>query len=305
MAERIRKPGWAQIAACLAFFFTPLCQAEIRVTDDLGRELLLEEPARRIISLAPHNTENLFTAGAGDLIVGTVDHSDYPKRALDIPRVGNYKQINIEAILALQPDLVIAWSSGNRNGTTQRLIDLGLAVFVSEPNSFELIISNIERFSQMAGRYASAAAEIEKMHQTYSSLRDEYSEKSPVRVFYQVWNPPLMTLSREHSVSGALELCGGINVFADEPGLAPRINVEGVIAKNPQLILLAGHSQAQSPTWGKEWQQWPAIDAVAHDQVKQINPDIINRPTRRFLEGTREICELIDDARQATAKNGL
>ena len=279
----------------------PLSQAEIHVTDDLGRELLLDRPAKRIISLAPHNTENLFTAAAGDLIVGTVDHSDYPRRALDIPRVGNYKQINIEAVLALQPDLVIAWSSGNPNESTQRLIDLGLPIFVSEPNSFELIISNIERFSLMTGRHAAAAAGIEEMRRIHRELRAEYSEKSPVRVFYQVWNPPLMTLSREHSVSGALELCGGINVFADEPGLAPRINVEGVIANNPQLILLAGHSQSQSPAWEEAWLQWPAIDAVALDQVKTINPDIINRPTRRFLEGTREICELIDGARQAIA----
>ena len=298
MASRVNNTGRIRLTAVLALCLAPLCQAEIRVTDDLGRELLLEKPAQRIVSLAPHNTENLYSAGAGDQVVGTVDHSDYPKPALDIPRVGNYKQINIEAILALQPDLVIAWSSGNRNGTTQRLIDLGLPVFISEPNSFELIISNIERFSRMAGRHAEVAADIEKMRETYRDLEAEYSKKSPVRVFYQVWNPPLMTLSREHSVNGALELCGGINVFADEPGLAPRINVEGVIAKNPQLILLAGHSQAQSPAWEEAWQQWPAIDAVANGQVKLINPDIINRPTRRFLEGTRELCELIDAARQ-------
>lgn len=273
------------------------CFAEIRVLDDLGRVVELPAPARRIVSLAPHNTENLFTAGAGDLIVGTVDYSDFPEQALSISRVGNYKQINFEAVLGLKPDLIIAWSSGNLEETGRRLETLGLPVFYSEPSTFELIISNVERFGQLSNRRSQAQKAAEEMREVLNTLNREYAAKSPVSVFYQVWYQPLITLNGQHAVSRALEVCGGVNVFADEPTIAPRINVESVISRNPQLILLAGHDNTQTSSWLDNWEKWPAIRAVSDQQVKFVNPDIINRPTRRFLEATREICKLIDSAR--------
>ncbi len=291
------KPGQALLVG-LAFFVSMACFADIRVTDDLGRQVRLTEPAQRIISLAPHNTENLFTAGAGEQIVATVDHSDYPEQAMDIQRIGNYKQFNIEAILGLKPDLIVAWSSGNTDESVQRLIDLGIPVFYSEPATFEQIISNVERLARLSGRLQRATPRLAEMQQTYQAIRAEYADKQMLRVFYQVWDQPLITLNGEHSVSHAFELCGGINVFADEPTIAPRINVEGVIAKNPQLILLAGHSATQSAGWIDTWSRWPSIDAVSAGQVKHIDANVINRPTQRFLEGTRQICELIDAARQ-------
>lgn len=287
----------ARLLTGLLFLLSVACLAEIRVSDDLGREVVLQRPAQRIVSLAPHNTENLFTAGAGDLVVGTVEHSDYPQPALAIPLVGNYTRINIEAVLALKPDLVIAWAGGNPEEPLRRLAQFGIPVFYSEPTNFERIISNIERFSMLSGRQEAALQHIAAMKQLYRQLKDQYSGKPPVRVFYQVWNRPLITLNGQHSVSRAIELCSGENVFADEPTIAPKINIEGVIARNPQLILLAGHDNSQASNWITQWMQWPAIDAVTHRQVRQIDADIVNRPTRRFLEGTREMCELIDGAR--------
>ena len=287
------------MVAALAFFMSIACAADIQVQDDLGRKLVFDAPVQRIISLAPHNTENLFTAGAGAQIVGTVDHSDFPVAALDIPRIGNYKQFNLEAILALKPDLIVAWSSGNTQASVQQLIDLGLPVFYSEPGTFELIISNIERFSLLSGQTETAAPQLASMRKTINSLRRAYSEQTPVSVFYQVWDQPLITLNGHHSVSRAIEICGGFNIFADEPTIAPRINIEGIIARNPQLILLAGHEQAQALSWVEKWKKWPAIDAVSREQVKAIEADIINRPTQRFIEGTTTICELVDAARQA------
>ncbi len=290
--------GRSRILAILAFFISASCAAEITVIDDLGRELSFESPAQRIVSLAPHNTENLFTAGAGAQIVGTVDHSDFPPAALDIPRIGNYKQFNVEAILALKPDLIIAWSSGNTQASVKQLIDLGLPVFYSEPGTFELIISNIERFSQLSGQTETAAPQLASMRETIRTLQQRYADQSPVGVFYQVWDQPLITLNGDHSVSRAIEICGGFNVFSEEPTIAPRINIEGIIAKNPQLILLAGHEKEQALKWMDKWEKWSAIDAVSHQQVKPIEADIVNRPTQRFIEGTRTICELIDAARQ-------
>ncbi len=290
--------GRNRILAILAFFISASCAAEITVIDDLGRTLVFDAPVQRIVSLAPHNTENLFTAGAGAQIVGTVDHSDFPPAALDIPRIGNYKQFNVEAILALKPDLIIAWSSGNTQASVKQLIDLGLPVFYSEPGTFELIISNIERFSQLSGQTETAAPQLASMRETIRTLKQRYADQSPVGVFYQVWDQPLITLNGDHSVSRAIEICGGFNVFSEEPTIAPRINIEGIIAKNPQLILLAGHEKEQALKWMDKWEKWSAIDAVSHQQVKPIEADIVNRPTQRFIEGTRTICELIDAARQ-------
>lgn len=290
--------GRSYLILILAFFTSVNCAAEIHVIDDLGRQLIFDSPVQRIISLAPHNTENLFTAGAGAQIVGTVDHSDFPPAALDIPRIGNYKQFNIEAILALKPDLVIAWSSGNTPAAIKQLIDLGLPVFYSEPSTFELIISNVDRFSQLSGQAHIAAPRLASMHKTIDTLQQRYADQQAVGVFYQVWDQPLITLNGDHSVSRAIEICGGFNVFADEPTIAPRINIEGIIAKNPQLILLAGHEKEQANRWMLKWEKWSAIDAVSHRQVKAIEADIVNRPTQRFIEGTQTICELIEAARR-------
>jgi iron complex transport system substrate-binding protein len=287
------------LLAGLTFFISNVCLAQLNVKDDLGRDVHLARAAQRVVSLAPHNTENLFTAGAGGQIVGTVDHSDFPEQALDIPRVGNYKQVNIEAVLGLKPDLIVAWSSGNTDESVQRLIDLGIPVFFSEPITFAQIISNIERLARLTGHSEDAAPRLASMRRTYLELQTEYAAKTPLKIFYQVWDQPLITLNADHSVSHAFALCGGVNVFAEEPTIAPRINIEGVIAKNPQLILLAGHNETQSASWIDSWSKWPSIDAVSNGQIKHVNGDVINRPTQRFFEGTRQICELIEVARQA------
>jgi len=301
------RSGQARFIAVVAFLALPFIVAtgsiaEIRVTDDLGREVVMQQPAQRIVSLAPHNTENLFTAGAGGQIVGTVDHSDYPEQALDIPRVGNYTQVNIEAILKLKPDLIVAWSSGNTDQSTERLVDLGVPVFYSEPTTFEKIIGNIESLARLSGQSKKAEPQVAEMRDMLHQLENTYSNKAPVRIFYQVWNEPLITLNGEHSVSRAFDICSGTNVFKDEPSIAPRINIEGVIAKNPQLILLAGHNEARAEDWRQTWEKWPAINAVANHQVLYVNPDIVNRPTRRFFDATREICELIEVTRGQLVK---
>lgn len=298
--QKCFKTGRYCLGVILAFL-SSLVLGDIEVTDDLGRKIVLESPARRIVSLAPHNTENLFSAGAGEHIVGTVDYSDFPAQALDIPRVGGYKKINIEAVLAAKPDLIIAWSSGNPGAAVQRLIEFGIPVFFSEPGTFESIIGNIAQFSQLAETESQAANPLKKMRATLASLRKEYASQRPVKVFYQVWNQPLITLNGEHSVSHAFKLCGGINVFRNEPTIAPRINIEGVIASNPELILLAGHTPEQSAEWIKMWGKWPAIEAIKNDSISFIDSNIINRPTQRFIEGTRLVCEHIAQARAKLA----
>ena len=149
----MRQHGWAFFL--LALFATPV-QAGRTLTDDSGRTVQLPGPAQRIVALAPHITEVLYTAGAGDKIVGTVDYSDYPPAARRIPRVGGYSRIDLEAVLALRPDLVIVWESGNNMAQADKLRALGLPVYVSQPNRLADIARQIERYGELAGTEATA-----------------------------------------------------------------------------------------------------------------------------------------------------
>lgn len=266
------------------------------MVDDLEREVRLSAPARRIVSLAPHITENLFTAGAGRRVVGAVEYSDYPPAAAQIPRVGNYNRINLEAVLELEPDLVIAWRSGNPAGAAARLEKLGLAVFYSEPETFRQVIENIRKFSILAGTEGVVSGKLERFLADYDSLRERYGRRSPVRVFYQVWDNPLTTLNGRHLISRALKACGGINIFADLPLLAPRVNIEAVLERNPEVILF-GARQAQQPGLKQAWQPWNMLDAVRLGDLHYVDPDNVNRQTVRLLAGMRSICALLDEVR--------
>ncbi len=291
------------LSFCLLFAVSSGCYAELRVIDDLGREIFVAAPVERIVSLAPANTENLFTAGAGDRIVGAVEHSDYPQLALSIPRIGSAQQLNTEAILSLKPDLVVAWASGNPRRQVQRLIDLGLTVYYSEPLNIEGVISTVSRLSELTGQAVGVSRVLSQMRETYTTLKRTYQVKSPVKVFYQVWDKPLITLNGTHSISDALGVCGGVNVFANASTIAPKVSIERVIAENPALILLAGHNPEQSLAWRQGWHKWPSIQAVKTNQVHHIDASLVNRPTRRFLDGTRQICERIDQVRSLAIKS--
>ncbi|MEA3292309.1 MAG: cobalamin-binding protein [Pseudomonadota bacterium] len=268
------------------------------MVDDAGRTVTLQEPARRIVSLAPHITENLFTAGAGARVVGAVEYSDYPPPAARIPRVGNYNRINLEAVLELEPDLVIAWRSGNPAGAAARLEKLGLAVFYSEPETFRQVIENIRKFSLLAGTEGVVGGKLERFLADYDSLRERYGSRSPVRVFYQIWDNPLTTLNGRHLISRALQACGGVNIFADLPLLAPRVNTEAVLERNPEVILFGTRAERQ-PGWKQAWRKWVTLDAVRHGHLNYVNPDNVNRQTVRLLAGMRSICELLDGVRSS------
>ena len=148
----------------LLLLVAPLVSAEIRVRDALGRELVLEQPARRVISLAPHITEVVFAAGAAEQLVGTVSYSDYPPAARDVPRVGTYDTINFESILALQPDLVLAWRSGSSEEAIARLQALGIKVFVQEPRALEDVATALRDVGTLTGNSAAGELRAQRFH---------------------------------------------------------------------------------------------------------------------------------------------
>jgi iron complex transport system substrate-binding protein len=270
--------------------------AGIAVTDDSGREVRLEAPAERIVSLAPHVTETLFEAGAGDRIVGTVNHSDYPAAAKDIPRVGGYDRVNVERVLDLDPDLVIGWQSGNAQGQLERLRDLGLTLYISEPRELDAISRSLERLGTLAGTGDTARDAARAYRERLARLRETYADRETIDVFYQIWNDPLMTINGEHLISDVIRGCGGKNVFHDLPTIAPRVSTEAVVMRDPRVVIASGMGE-ERPEWLDDWKQWAEMRAVAQGNLYFIPPQYLQRHTPRILTGMERMCEQLVQAR--------
>lgn len=286
------------ILVCSLLITLPL-QAAITVQDDAGRSVKLEKPAKRIISLAPHVTEQLFAIGAGERIVGAVDYSDYPEQAKRLPRVGGYSRLDLERILALKPDLVVGWKSGNDARQLERLQQLGLKVYLSEPRHLDDIASDMERLGKLSGVAKKAAEIAAQFRQRIELLRDQHQNTAPLRVFYQIWNRPLMTVNGKHLISDVISLCGGDNIFATVDNLTPSVSVEAVLAANPQVIIASGMA-TERPEWLDDWRHWKQLAAVKNKQLYVIRPDIIQRATPRLLQGAERMCQLLDTARSVS-----
>jgi len=275
-------------------------QADLVFKDDTGQEVRLKAPARRIVTLAPHAAESLYAAGAGDKLVGTVDYSDYPPEAKKVPRVGGYSRVDLEAVAALKPDLVLAWESGNNMTQVDKLKALGLTVYVSQPNTIDNVASQIERIGQLAGTEAVANATAERFRKRLDSLRSAHAAKPKVRVFYQIWKTPLLTVGGPQIISDAIKICGGENVFGHLKQMAPNVTVEAVLEADPEAIVATGMGDAK-PEWLHDWDKWTRMTAVKRDNLFHINPDIMQRHTPRILDGTEKLCAHLDVARSRRA----
>lgn len=282
------------LSLCIA---ATAARAEVSVRDDIGNTVRLAQPAKRIVSLAPHMTETLFAAGAGALIVGTVDYSDYPEAAKKIPRVGGYSRLDLEAIAAMKPDLIVGWQSGNAAAHLEKLKGLGYTMYVSQPNRIEDVASEIERLGTLAGTGAVANAEAKRLRERLAALRAQYGGKTPVRTFYQIWKQPLMTVGKNQIISDAIRLCSGENVFGKLDQMAPTVTVEAVIAANPEAIIASGMGDSR-PEWLDDWKKWTSIEAVKRDNLFFVQPELIQRHTPRLLEGTERLCQHLEKVRE-------
>ncbi|MFG6178275.1 cobalamin-binding protein [Halomonas sp. THAF12] len=293
--------GWGRSAGLLvglglAGLVPAQAAADVCVTDDAEREVCLDAPARRIVALSPGVTELLFAAGAGERVVGAVSFSDYPPAAESLPRVGSYDRLDLEALLALEPDLVVAWAGGNPREQIDRLPTLGLPVYFSDAEDFAAIAASLERLGSLAGSEVEGHDAAARLRDEVAELRRRYADAAPVPVFYQVWEQPLMTVNGEHWISHALALCGGENLFADEAPLVPRIAREAVLARDPEVIVTGGMGKADS-SWLEAWRAFPELTAVRRDNLFFIDPDLVQRATPRLVEGTRALCAHLETAR--------
>ncbi|WP_086932319.1 cobalamin-binding protein [Agarilytica rhodophyticola] len=291
---------------CIAFLFFciyTVANAAIDVKDYMNRSVALEKPARRIVALAPHIVENLYSAGAGEYIVGAVDYCDYPESAQRIPRVGGISSFSIEAIIDLKPDLVIAWRSGRGGKILEKLERLGLTVYASDPRRLTDVARSIRDFGELANTQKIADKAAQGFESRYRQLKHRYSQQTGhiqnrkqdqhmVKTLYQVWHDPIQTINGTHIISDVIRLCGGVNIFGKAMSLAPKISVESVVQRDPHVIIASGMGESR-PDWLDSWKRWPSIDAVQHNRLHFIAPDIIQRHTVRILDGAALMCQYL------------
>ncbi|WP_343587468.1 cobalamin-binding protein [Herbaspirillum sp.] len=283
-------------AACAAalLLMAPSLHAEVTVKDDLGHPVTLAQPARRIVSLAPHITELLYAAGAGDKLVGATSFSDYPAPARALPSVGGFALLDLERLLALKPDLVVAWPGGNKPSQLARLREFGIPVYESQPEDFGMIAYALEKLARLAGSDSIGNAAASDFRARWQALQTRYRGRAEVSVFYQIWSQPLMTLNGRHMVSSVLKLCGGRNIFAGLQQLAPTVDAEAVIAADPQVILSPSDVSGQPLD---RWRQYGRMQAVRNRHLYTVNADWLNRPGPRVLDAAEQVCGLLDNAR--------
>lgn len=265
------------------------------------------EPAakmpQRIIALAPHLVENLYSIGAGERIVGSSDYADYPPAALKIPRVSHYSGVDIEKILSLKPDLILAWRSGTPAADLTRMQQLGLPVVVTDIRDLTELGSHIQLLGQLTGTSARADLLAKQYLQQLEQLKLQYQHAKAVPTFYELWGNPLTTAANQAWPAQQLQLCGASNVFAAAVGDYPQIGLEQVLVRNPALIIqpISANEKRQLVNW----QQWPAIKAVQQQQIIQPNADVLHRTTLRMLPGLKQLCQQIDQVRQRSSQPKL
>src|SRR5688500_8415274 len=283
-----------RIIALLSVLISTSASAVSAVDSD-GRRITLKATAQRIVSLAPHVTEQLYAAGAGSKVVATSEYSDYPEEAKRLPRVASSGTVNLEMVLALKPDLVVAWRLEATAPALARLESLGVPVFYSEPRRLDQIPDMIEALGELAGTAAQAKPLAASLRQKLNELKTTYRDRRPVSVFYQISERPLMTLGGRQFVSDAITLCGGRNIFADSTLMAPIVNVEAVLVVDPEAIITTHDA------WQSHWKRFPGLRAVRAGNFFTVPVNEMHRHGPRAIGATALLCRHIDEARLKAA----
>ncbi len=252
----------------------------------------------RIVTLAPNLAELVFAAGAGDALAGVSAYSDYPPAVRGLPLVGDAFMVDQEQLALLQPDLLLAWQSGTPSHVIDELRGLGYQVEVLETRSLDDVAGSLRRIGELTGHGNSAEAAASAYTRALQDIERKYSGLDNLRVFYQVSARPLYTINGDHFVSELIELCGGSNVFADLDELAPAIDVEAVVSRDPEVMLASTDAGMNAFA---EWMRWPQIAANRYDNHFLMPADEIGRATPRLVRAARAVCDALIVARERRA----
>lgn len=251
-------------------------------------------PAKRVVALSPHSVEMLYAIGAGESIVATTEHADYPQEAVQIPRIGGYHGIQIERVIELDPDLVVVWGSGNKAEDIEKLNKLGFKVYNSDPKTLEAVASELEELGELTGHQEQASMVVADYQLQLKELRVSNAVKPKVKVFYQLWSTPLMSVAKNSWIQQIIDVCHGENVFFDADSDYPQLSLENVLLKMPEVIL---QSQDKGNILGVDWSPWQEIPAVKNNHIYPLNADLLHRAAPRAILGVKSLCDALDKAR--------
>lgn len=250
----------------------------------------------KLVATAPHIVEMLYAIGAGDSIIGTTEHSDYPKAATKIPRIGNYAGLQVERILQLKPDYIVAWKSGNPEVDLNRLKKLGMKIVYSNPTELSSVAKEIRMLGKLTNHENKANQVADAYLAKLNDLTQKYQQQQPISVFYQLWTAPLTTVANKAWPQQLLSVCQAQNPFIDLKGDYPQLSIEHVMLAKPKLIIIPTSTGEPNQIKGY-WQQFNAIPAVKNKQIKTVNSDKLHRMTPRALDELEVMCEKIDKTR--------
>ena len=301
-----RHPFIVLIAALAAVHAAPTCVAAPSsparaVTDDNGRSVTVPAPPLRIASLSPGATEMLFAAGAGEEVVATVEYSDVPAEARRVPRIGDAVSIDLERLVRIHPDVVVAWPSGGNPAQREKIARLGIPVYEQEARRLADLAPSLRHLGQLAGTGPRAEAAARSIETRLAALERTYGGSAAgahPRVLLEIWNRPLYTVGGRHLMTDALELCGARNVFADLPEPGPVVDIEAVIARDPDIIIAAG-PPGESAAWLSDWKRFGTLKAVRNGRLLAFEDQALSRLGPSVLDATEALCRAIAGANRA------
>jgi iron complex transport system substrate-binding protein len=261
-------------------------------TDDLGRRVYLAKPPRRIVSLAPSVTEILFAVGLDAEVVGVTAFCDFPPQAKAKSKIGASTP-NLEAILGLKPDLVVGNKDFIRPDALAKLEQLRVPVFILAPKSVEDILLHISTVGRLVGHDKEARAVVQGIRDRVGELRHRMASTRPVRVFYVVNSDPLISVGSGSFIHQVLELAGGENIVGRAATPYPKVSLEEVLRRDPEVIIFpVGTSEGIPEAEQQRWRKWTSVSAVAQNRLHQIRGDLVNRSGPRVIEGIEELAKI-------------
>jgi iron complex transport system substrate-binding protein len=292
----VKKARSAALRIAALLFFVTACEQESNVIPTTHNSQNNEFGADiRVVTLAPNLAELVYAAQAGDKLVGISAYTDYPPAAAELPIISDAFLVDQEQLALVRPDLLLAWENGTPAHVIDQLRQAGFRVEVIRTDALDDVATAIEHIGQLTGNSQPAKDAAALYRQQIQALRDRYSGAESINVFYQVSSRPLYTVNGTHYISELLALCGGRNIFDDLGELAPMVDVEAVISRNPEVMLAAKDStQAAFDVWDR----WPALAANRYGNRFFIPAAEIGRATPRLVIAGEAVCEALAEARQ-------
>jgi iron complex transport system substrate-binding protein len=267
-------------------------------TDEVGREVTFSFPPKRIISLAPNITEILFSLGLDEEIVGVSIHCNFPEKAKSKIRVGSYISLDFERIVSLKPDLIIATGAGNTRDMVERLEKLGFSTYVIFPKKFNDVLRSIGHISQVVDREKEGMEIVKEMKRRRQRVVELTQRLPRPKVFLEIGEAPIVTVGKNSFGDDLIRLAGGENIAGKEKEMYPRLGVEEILKRSPEVILITSmNSKEDYEKILQEWSRWQTIPAVKHGRVYLIDSDLVDRPSPRIIDGLEEIARILHPER--------